>query len=245
VVRFHKFALAVGADRPVYGIRLPMDGNNQTDMTSVEDMASLYLREIRAIQPQGPYLLGGYMFGGLVAFEMAHRLMAQGEKIACLALIGTYAPGKTDPPTPGLWLRRHLESFQSLAPRERPAYLIRRVCNLPQVLAKRLRLNPSIWRDYQSNLRPPPDRLRTPRYVCDISARKYQPPALDHCNTVVYTCKLEATAPINPYRGWRNLVADGLCFSSLSATPFMATKEPGVWELAQKLRQDFDATDRR
>ncbi len=56
-------------------------------------MAEHYLAEIRRLQPEGPYYLGGHSAGGLVAFEMAWRLRAQGERVALVALFDTWAPG--------------------------------------------------------------------------------------------------------------------------------------------------------
>jgi acetoacetyl-CoA synthetase len=56
---------------------------------SVEAMAAHYLDEIRAFQPSGPYALCGFSFGGLVAYEMARRLVAEGECVELLALIDT------------------------------------------------------------------------------------------------------------------------------------------------------------
>ncbi|GGK63240.1 thioesterase domain-containing protein [Nocardia camponoti] len=58
-------------------------------LLSVEDMAERYLREVRRIQPRGPYHLGGYSMGGLVALEMAHRLRRSGEQVGLVALIDT------------------------------------------------------------------------------------------------------------------------------------------------------------
>jgi thioesterase domain-containing protein len=55
-------------------------------------MAAHYLREIRAVQPVGPYFIGGYCFGGTVAFEMAQQLHAEGQTVAVLALLDAYAP---------------------------------------------------------------------------------------------------------------------------------------------------------
>src|SRR5689334_25000388 len=52
-------------------------------------MAETYLDSIRKIQPNGPYSLAGYSFGGLVAFEMACRLRSAGETVALLALLET------------------------------------------------------------------------------------------------------------------------------------------------------------
>jgi thioesterase domain-containing protein len=59
---------------------------------SVEELAALYLREVRERWPHGPYLLGGWSFGGLVAFEMAQQLRRDGEEIRGLALIDTRSP---------------------------------------------------------------------------------------------------------------------------------------------------------
>jgi thioesterase domain-containing protein len=55
-------------------------------------MAAHYLADLRAHQPAGPYLLGGYCFGGVVAYEIARQLEAQGEKVGFLALINCTAP---------------------------------------------------------------------------------------------------------------------------------------------------------
>jgi amino acid adenylation domain-containing protein/FkbH-like protein len=72
-------------DQPIYGIR----SRGQTgyeELNSIEKMAAIYLEAVRSFQPRGPYLLGGYCFGGNVAYEMARRLEAQGEQVALLAL---------------------------------------------------------------------------------------------------------------------------------------------------------------
>src|SRR5258708_35056715 len=53
-------------------------------------MATHYLKEIRELQPQGPYYLGGFCMGGQVAYEMAQNLRNQGEKVALLIMIDTY-----------------------------------------------------------------------------------------------------------------------------------------------------------
>ncbi len=76
-------------DRPIYGLRAQGLDGVAPALETVEDMAALYLGEIREIQPHGPYYLGGYSFGGTVAFEMAQQLAAVGEKTALLAMFDT------------------------------------------------------------------------------------------------------------------------------------------------------------
>jgi thioesterase domain-containing protein len=65
-------------------------------------MAADYLKEIRAVQPKGPYLLGGYCFGGYLSLEIAQLLRAENEEVKLLVLINsathlfnTYVPGTT------------------------------------------------------------------------------------------------------------------------------------------------------
>ena len=55
-------------------------------------MAAAYLAEIRELQPEGPYMLGGYSGGGLVAFEMAHQLTAAGQAVALVVMFDTFPP---------------------------------------------------------------------------------------------------------------------------------------------------------
>jgi len=58
----------------------------------MEEMVTTYLAEIRAVQPEGPYFLGGYSLGGLIAYEMARQLQAQGQDVASLVVIDAYPP---------------------------------------------------------------------------------------------------------------------------------------------------------
>ncbi|MDH3592001.1 MAG: thioesterase domain-containing protein, partial [Planctomycetota bacterium] len=64
--------------------------------TRVRAMAGHYLEAVREARPHGPYLLGGYCMGGLVALEMARRLQAQGETVALLAVLDTPWPRMAD-----------------------------------------------------------------------------------------------------------------------------------------------------
>src|SRR5258708_36709359 len=76
---------AIRSHNPVYAIQAKGLDALETPNACVEDMAECYLPAIREIQPQGPYLLAGYSFGGLVALEIGRRLLEQGEKIGFLA----------------------------------------------------------------------------------------------------------------------------------------------------------------
>jgi len=92
VLIFADLARHLGPEQPLYGLQpLGMDGRHPPH-SRVEDMAAHYLSEIRALQPEGPYFLGGMCFGGIVAFEMAQQLHQQGQEVALLAILDTQYP---------------------------------------------------------------------------------------------------------------------------------------------------------
>ena len=76
----------LGKDQPFYALH-PHGFDGEQIPLSIEAMAADRLETVRAIQPEGPYLLGGYCNGALVAFEMARQLQAQGQKVDLLVLI--------------------------------------------------------------------------------------------------------------------------------------------------------------
>jgi len=83
---------AWGKDQPFYAFFHQGDDGHRIQYTSVKEIAKHFIRELRQVRPHGPYLLGGYSFGGIVAFEMAQQLSAMGEAVPLLALLDTYDP---------------------------------------------------------------------------------------------------------------------------------------------------------
>ena len=81
--------------QPVYGIQARGFDGIEDPLYTIEEMAELYLREIRQVYPQGPLYLMGHSFGGLVAYEMAQQLQHQGEKPGLLVILDTKTPELT------------------------------------------------------------------------------------------------------------------------------------------------------
>ncbi|QDI74951.1 MULTISPECIES: type I polyketide synthase [Leisingera] len=92
VLNLRHLALQVGKDRPVYGLQAKGLVGDAAPHSRIEDAARSCLSEIRQIQPQGPYLLGGFSGGGITAYEMAQQLKDQGEDTAALILLDTPLP---------------------------------------------------------------------------------------------------------------------------------------------------------
>ncbi len=79
-------------EQPIYALQAQSLDGKQPPLTRIEDMAAYYIKQIYSVQPEGPYFLGGSSFGGVLAFEMAYQLHAQGHKIALLALFDVISP---------------------------------------------------------------------------------------------------------------------------------------------------------
>jgi amino acid adenylation domain-containing protein len=94
VIGFLELGRRMKPNHPFYGMQSQgLDGKHPCQK-SIEEMALHYVREMQNVQPQGPYFLGGFSFGGLVAYEMAQQLHAQGQEVGLLALFDTY-PGNS------------------------------------------------------------------------------------------------------------------------------------------------------
>lgn len=80
-------------DRPFYGLQDPSLDHGNKPFATVEELAAHYVNAMREVQPEGPYLVGGWSFGGFVAFEMAQQLHHQEQDVALLAIIDTPRAG--------------------------------------------------------------------------------------------------------------------------------------------------------
>ena len=93
VVGFSGLAKYLGPEQPFYGLhldeRLQLRAyeENGENINTPEDIAAHYIRQIRTVQPEGPYLIGGRCYGAYVAFEMAQQLQSAGEAVALLAIL--------------------------------------------------------------------------------------------------------------------------------------------------------------
>jgi amino acid adenylation domain-containing protein len=97
--RYRTLANHLGTDQPIYALRYGLaatSGELPVLPDRIEDLAAHYIEEMRRIQPEGPYHLMGLCVAALIAFEMAHQLVAQGQEVALLALFDPVIPaGRT------------------------------------------------------------------------------------------------------------------------------------------------------
>jgi amino acid adenylation domain-containing protein/FkbH-like protein len=133
-------------DQPIYGIKSSGQAGRE-EFTRIEDMAACYVEELRAFQPHGPYYIGGYCFGGNVAYEMARQLRAGGENVAFVALLDS-APANAGYEKIRWWAPRYgvrfarnllywLADFAQQTSRERREFVIRKLRVLGRNLTRR------------------------------------------------------------------------------------------------------------
>jgi thioesterase domain-containing protein len=92
VLCYAPLAAALGDNHPVYGVQAHgVDGTDEP-LATVETMADAYLVAIREIQPSGPYHFAAWSSGGIIAYEIARRLIDDGEQVETVALFDSFAP---------------------------------------------------------------------------------------------------------------------------------------------------------
>jgi len=92
ILEYNELANLLGDDQPVYGFHMPWTEHSNFSEISLENMAKFCVKNIVAKQSSGPYLLGGFCFGGLLAMEVARQLKEIKQKIGLLVLIESLTP---------------------------------------------------------------------------------------------------------------------------------------------------------
>jgi len=190
----------------IYAIQAQgLDGKTSANRT-IETMADCYLCAIRGIQPAGPYYLVGHSFGGLVAFEMARRLRADGNEVAFLGLLDTATSAPHWPLR--VWAgqmylrsRLHIAYLWELPLREKIRHVGKVLTSFRAHLDRRLGRRPRPVRSYGA-LEPPP-ALGIVRDAMLEATEKYSPPSYDSVLTL-FKCSVRlALNRCDPYLIWK------------------------------------------
>ena len=247
MLEYHELACLLGPDQPFYGFQAKgLDGKSQPH-TTIKQMAAHYLKEMREIQPHGPYLIGGRSSGGTIAFEMACQLEAMGERVQVLALLDTFPAGyfKLLPGNSSLSQRltRRLKKWQSHAANLRGLNASGKL----RYLATKLRYAPpkakhKIYRRayklYQRIGKPLPPVLRNIEELNFAAVKDYEPQI--YAGDVLLFLASDLTADYDSKDGWRELVRGEIETHEIPGNHLNIIKEPGVRVLANQLRASLD-----
>ncbi|MBN9661025.1 MAG: AMP-binding protein [Acidobacteria bacterium] len=230
---FRELAQELGEEQPFYIVRDPRPMEDRPAYT-VEEVAARFVEQIRAVQAEGPYLLGGHCFGGIVAYEMARQLVEQGHRVARLVLFETPAPGY--PKVLRHWKRYGRQAlavmkgerqvgFRELRLHARVVMGLcrKRVSSLGRRVAVLTPLTPSSARYEHPNWR---------------AGRDYQLKPL-HCDVLQLVSAEEehrATVLDDPLTAWREFVLGKFEVAATSGKADRIFRQPHVRVLARRVR---------
>ncbi|WP_442937032.1 amino acid adenylation domain-containing protein [Nostoc sp.] len=235
VLCFRELALLLGSEQPFYGLQPQGLNGKHPFHARVEDMATHYIQEIQTIQPNGPYFLGGYSFGGVVAFEMARQLQEQGEQVGILVMLDSCRPGYS---WRASFLKRIFLHLNNIV-RQGPAYLLQRIVRW------------SYWRKshlqntYNRYLEEALDLPETDKHlkIIDINTQAVSEyifsPYLGRAILLRTEDRNRDEAigtQYDPQFGWGEIVAGGLDIHYVPGSHLELLNEPYVQVLAETLR---------
>ena len=223
----------LGSEQPVYGLVTEV----AHDYPSVEDLAASYVKEVRELQPEGPYYLGGLSFGGIVAFEMAQQLVAAGQEVALPGVVrhadavGIHAqtafptparpPGQRAPVWPGICQVKSPPTVQT--PRHGAALT-----------------TGSGGRARSATLA---DTVKL-RHLLSTTAERYQLRSYSGCADLFVLAERDGMSDslfdpvlgeIDPELGWGRVVTGGVRVYQVPGKHLSIFREPNVSALAEKL----------
>jgi amino acid adenylation domain-containing protein len=230
VVRFHDLARYLGSDQPFYGLQAQgLDGKHSCH-TRTQDMASHYVMEMRAVQPEGPYFIGGYSFGGVIAFEMAQQLAAQGQEAIVFLFdaalpIGGALPQQEEAASTSSVL---LKLFQVSAP-ERRTYLSRMFSAAIRPIQR-----------WVSVARLPREHRKV-RKICLRAHREYVPQQSFAGRVILFRSSQKPLRGVrDPHLGWSTYVSRGLEVYEIEGNHENILLEPQVRCVAEQLKICLD-----
>lgn len=236
----------LGSDQPFYGLEHQSQDGKPALHTRVETIAMHYLEEIQMVQPHGPYFLGGYSFGGTVAFEIAQQLKKQGEEVRCLIILDSGFPGLPESPNTDSNrqanhvpmrkdVSRHLSYMTSLGLKEKLTYVTERVKEkiLGNTTGIRKPLRKAVCKVHIAMGSPIPRRLRS-QYILDIyrcAVETYSPQP--YLGPVIYIKSEKRHS--SHYLHWARLIGGGMALYEVNGDHMSIRREPYVQPWAQIL----------
>jgi thioesterase domain-containing protein len=245
VVNFYGLTTRIGADQPVYGVQAQALEANRPALLRMEDMAAHYLREIRRIQPKGPYHFLGYSFGGIVVLEMAHQLHYAGEEVGLLGMLDTRAkdyaqemPKKSE--SEKLEKRGRLSGFfrsnQGHGSGKAWAEFF-----LKDMDERRVRYMTTIAAKLFSTL---PAFLKNTHEINAVAARNYQPKPFPGKLTLFRASK-QTNVNIPSDNGWSAIFDEGIEIHHIPGDHWQVLSEPGIDVLAKTIHGCLSKFDRQ
>ncbi|MEA5569306.1 amino acid adenylation domain-containing protein [Anabaena sp. UHCC 0399] len=242
VIGYQTLVRHLDAEQPVYGLQAQGLDGKQAPHTRVEDMASHYIKEIRTVQPQGPYLLGGFSSGGTVAFEMARQLVAQGDRVALLAMFDTYNPSLyINHPSLLRTLYVYWLTLLRLPSVDRRNYVFAKVDWFKSMLTGKHSSKFDLWNEHSFAEDANPYNMALIEVLKQATMADYVAKPYAGKVTLFTTKEVLRWCQFAPCRGWSGMAKQGVEIHEVPGTHLGMLGEPGVQILAEKLRVCLEA----
>ncbi|MGH9367918.1 MAG: non-ribosomal peptide synthetase [Thermoanaerobaculia bacterium] len=234
VLPYRALSRRLGPDQPFYGLQARALVEGIKAPTRVEEMAEEYLAEIQSLQPEGPYYIGGHSAGGTVAYEIACRLLARGEKVALLALFDTWAPGHGEVIPEKLVRVMLSESWRRLG---RFFSGIRKGARL-RYLREKLAIRVKVLRGRASDV---PPELQELRESIEQAAEAYHPAQAYPGKIALFRARRQPPEyALDRTLGWGAFAAGGVEVHKVPGFHGEVVEEPQAAILAEGLRECLD-----
>ncbi len=247
VLNFRALTEELGDRQPVYALQAKGLDHEDMPHDRVEDTASQYVEEIRAVQPHGPYFLGGYCYGGLIAWEMAQQLRAEGEEVGLLAMVESYAPGHAATLSfRSHWYRQrallHLRQLRETPISDWLPYLGRRARTMRWRIGADLRTR--AWqlryRAYRLIGREVPTELVDHMEIAHYAIKLYEPPVAEGRPVLFVARDRGVEGAADPLFGWGGLATEEVEVVEVPGDHTTLFEPPYVQGLASELRRRLD-----
>ncbi len=243
---YRHLAQHLGADQPLYGLLARGLDQEEPPFTRMEEMAAYYLREMRQVQPHGPYFLGGFCFGGVAASEIARQLIAAGEEVALLATFDGQASVTSALPESVFrryrraqlrrQVKRQLDAARPLPMGEKLGYLAARAIRLASRIAAGLLRRTR--RAYPSG---PAEPLTDVAVANRTASRRYRPGFYPGRVAVFRSIESLGEVFLDPCLGWQVLAQGRIELYDIPGLHHSMFDEPNVQVLAAELKKCLDA----
>ncbi len=236
VIGYTDLVRLLGSDQPVYGLQARGLEGGEEPHTRIEEMAAYYIKAMQAVQPDGPYFLGGYCFGGVVAFEMARQLQGLGQSVARLVVFEGYALNRSEAKRHLLYPRATLRFVQNL-----PFWMKDNLEQQFEWVLARLRRARRIQPDERRDWNGVDDisDLLGPRQVREAhlqAIQTYQPRVYRGQVTLFRVRALSLFRAYDPEMGWGKLAAGGVDIKMVPGAHYNLLQKPYVVAVAAALK---------
>ncbi|MCP4591291.1 MAG: alpha/beta fold hydrolase, partial [bacterium] len=244
VLCYSDLARHLGPEQPFYGLQLP-DREGELFLTTIGEMAEHYVEAVREVQPEGPYRLGGWSMGGLIALEMARRLTERNQRVERVVLIDSVAPSVGRPSevddTELAWLfARDLgglfgvslpvtsQDLRTFATAEELLTFLHEKLQEARIVPPDLELSQinRLFATFRINYR---------------AMRRYTASSYPGRLVLIKAGQFLGSEPPPPDLGWGELAAGGVEIHGITGHHYSIMRDPHVQALAQRLTDVLDA----